>query len=133
MRLRAPPQNLFDDAAAPGEANYLRFHLSPNSTIALGARVKRSGREFVGDQREFLLLEKEPGNQSPYERLLTDAMAGDDALFSREDAIEAAWAVVEPVLRDYPPVEVYAPGSWGPPAANDFIAADGGWRNPERS
>ncbi len=115
------------------DANSLRFHLSPHSTIALAARVKRAGKEFVGEQREFLLLEEEPGEQSPYERLLADAMDGDGALFAREDAIEAAWAAVEPVLVEHPPVHLYAPGSWGPPAANHFIAADGGWRNPERA
>jgi glucose-6-phosphate 1-dehydrogenase len=131
VRLKPPPQNLFADAAVREDANHLRFHLSPNATIALAARVKRAGREFVGDQREFSLLEEEPVEQSPYERLLTDAMAGDGALFAREDAIEAAWAVVEPVLALHPAVHEYAPGSWGPPAANHFIAADGGWRNPQ--
>ena len=131
VRLKAPPQNLFGDAAVREDANYLRFHLSPHSTIALGARVKRAGKEFAGDQREFSLLEEEPGEQTPYERLLTDAMNGDGALFTREGAIEAAWAVVETVLTEHPPVIVYEPGSWGPPAANHFIAADGGWHNPE--
>ena len=131
VRLKAPPQNLFGDAAVQEDANTLRFHLSPHSTIALAARVKRAGKEFVGDQREFLLLEEEAGEQSPYERLLTDAMDSDGALFAREDAIEAAWAVVEPVLVEHPAVHLYERGSWGPPAANHFIAADGGWRNPE--
>jgi glucose-6-phosphate 1-dehydrogenase len=130
VRLKPPPQNLFGDAAVPGEANYLRFHLSPHSTIALAARVKHAGKEFTGEQVEFSLLEEEPGEQSPYERLLGDAMAGDGALFTREDAIEAAWAVVEPVLLEHPRVHLYEPGSWGPVAANDFIAADGGWHNP---
>jgi glucose-6-phosphate 1-dehydrogenase len=131
VRLKAPPQNLFADSAVRDEANYLRFHLSPHSTIALGARVKRAGKEFAGDQREFRLQEEEPGEQSPYERLLTDAMNGDDALFAREGAIEAAWAVVEPVLAEHPASIVYAQGNWGPPAANHFIALDGGWYNPE--
>ena len=131
VRLKPPPQNLFGDAAAPENANYLRFRLSPHSTIALAARVKRAGKAFVGEQREFSLLEEEPDEQSPYERLLADAMEGDGALFAHEDAIEAAWAVVEPVLDERPPVEIYAAGSWGPPAASNFIAADGGWRNPE--
>jgi glucose-6-phosphate 1-dehydrogenase len=130
VRLKPPPQNLFADAAEGEDANHLRFHLSPNATIAIAARVKRAGKEFVGDQREFSLLEEEPVGQSPYERLLTDAMEGDGALFARDDAIEAAWAVVEPVLTLHPEVHLYAPGSWGPPAANHFIAGDGGWRNP---
>tara|TARA_R110001599_G_scaffold133506_1_gene311008 strand:- start:39 stop:1445 length:1407 start_codon:yes stop_codon:yes gene_type:complete len=133
VRLKAPPQNLFADAAEQERGNYLRFHLSPRSTIALAARVKRSGKQFIGEQHEFSLLEEEPGEMSPYERLLTDVMDGDGALFSREDAIEAAWAVVEPVLVEHPSVHIYAPGTWGPAAANHFIAADGGWRNPEQA
>ncbi len=131
VRFKPPPQNLFADSADTDEANYLRLHLSPHSTIALAARVKRAGREFVGEQKEFALLEEEPGEQSPYERLLTDAMHGDGALFAREAAVEAAWAVVEPVLDKHGPAIVYPQGSWGPPAANHFIAADGGWHNPE--
>jgi glucose-6-phosphate 1-dehydrogenase len=131
VRLKAPPQSLFGNAAVHEDDNYLRFRLSPHSTIALAARVKRPGKEFVGEQREFALLEVEPDVRSPYERLLADAMDGDGALFAREDAIEAAWAVVEPVLVEHPPVHTYSPGSWGPPAAKYFIAADGGWRNPE--
>src|SRR5579862_9320663 len=87
VELKVPPQRLFgDSASATGRANYLRFRLSPNSAIALAARVKLPGKEFVGDQRELYLLEEQPGEEEPYERLLTDAMAGDGALFTREDA-----------------------------------------------
>lgn len=131
VRLKAPPQNLFGDSAVPEDANYLRFHLSPHSTIALAARTKSAGKEFAGEQREFTLLEEEPGEQSPYERLLGDAIEGDSALFTREDAIEAAWAVVDPVLVSHAPVHFYEKGSWGPPAANHFISGDGGWHDPE--
>ncbi len=130
VRFKPPPQNLFADAAVGEDANHLRFHLSPNATIALGARVKRAGKAYIGDQREFLLLEEAAGEQSPYERLLSDALEGDSALFAREGAIEAAWAVVEPVLVEHAAVHFYAQGSWGPPAADHFIATDGGWRNP---
>ncbi len=133
VRLKPPPQNLFGDAAVCDEANHLRFHLSPSSTIALAARVKRPGKAFVGEQREFSLLEELTEVQSPYERLLADAMAGDGALFAREDAIEAAWAVVEPVLVHHPSVHTYEPGTWGPAAANHFIAGDGGWHNPKNT
>ena len=102
VELKPPPQRLFADSApATGRANYLRFRLSPNSAIALAARVKRAGKEFVGDQRELYLVEEQPGEEAPYERLLGDAMAGDGALFTREDAVEAAWAVVDPVLKTH--------------------------------
>ena len=90
-----------------GLANYLRFRLAPSSAVALAARVKRAGKEFVGDQRELYLVEEQPGAESPYERLLGDAMAGDGALFTREDAVEAAWAVVEPVLKTHHRVRPY--------------------------
>ena len=99
-------------------ANYLRFRLSPSSAIALAARVKRAGKEFVGDQRELYLFEEQPGEESPYERLLGDAMAGDGALFTREVAVEAAWAVVEPVLETHHPSRPYNRGSWGPKEAD---------------
>src|SRR6202023_2638807 len=119
-----------DSAPAAGEANYLRIRLSPNSALALAARVKRVGKEFVGDQRELYLLDHQPGEEAPYERLLTDAMAGDGALFTREDAVEAAWAAVDRVLKIHRRVRPYQPGSWGPKAADSLIAADGGWHNP---
>ena len=125
------PQRLFDDSLpAAGRANYLRFRLSPNTAVALAARVKRAGKEFVGDQRELYLSEEQPGVETPFERLLSDAMAGNGALFTREDAVEAAWTVVAPVLDKHNPVHPYKPGSWGPKQADALIAADGGWHNP---
>jgi glucose-6-phosphate 1-dehydrogenase len=131
VELKPPPQRLFDDSvSAEGRANYLRFRLSPNTAVALAARVKRAGKEFVGDQRELYLLNEQRGEQSPYERLLTDAMAGDGALFTREDAVEAAWAVVDPVLDLPRTVYPYKPGSWGPKQADTLIAADSRWHNP---
>jgi glucose-6-phosphate 1-dehydrogenase len=129
--LKPPPQRLFADSApARGPTNYLRFRLSPNSAVALAARVKRAGKAFVGDQRELFLLEERPGEDAPYARLLGDAMAGKGALFTREDAVEAAWAVVDPVLTKHPRVVPYKRGSWGPKEAETLIAADGGWHNP---
>ncbi|MDA8328590.1 MAG: glucose-6-phosphate dehydrogenase [Betaproteobacteria bacterium] len=131
VELKPPPQRLFDDSApADGRANYLRFRLSPNSAVALAARVKHAGKEFVGDQRELYLLDEQPEERTPYERLLGDAMLGDGALFTREDAVEAAWAVVAPVLGTHHPVIPYEPGSWGPKQADMLIAADGSWYNP---
>ena len=133
VELKPPPQRLFDDSApVAGRANYLRFRLSPNSAVALAARVKRAGKEFVGDQRELYLLDEQPGEETPYERLLGDAMAGDGALFTREDAVEAAWAVVDPVLKAHHRARHYKPGSWGPKQADALIAADGSWHNPIR-
>ncbi|MEP6754586.1 MAG: glucose-6-phosphate dehydrogenase [Chthonomonadales bacterium] len=132
VQLKPPPERLFADSdPATGRANYLRFQLSPKSAIALAARVKHPGQEFVGDQRELYLLEEQAGIESPYERLLGDAMAGDGALFTREDAVEAAWKVVEPVLKVHHPALTYARGTWGPKEADALIAKDGGWHNPK--
>jgi glucose-6-phosphate 1-dehydrogenase len=131
VELKPPPQRLFDDSApVAGRANYLRFRLSPNSAVALAARVKRAGKEFAGDQRELYLLDEQPGEETPYERLLGDAMAGDGALFTGEDAVEAAWAVVDPVLNTHHRARPYKPCSWGPKQADALIAADGSWHNP---
>ncbi|WP_020476457.1 glucose-6-phosphate dehydrogenase [Zavarzinella formosa] len=131
VELKPPPQALFGDAnPTTGRANYLRFRLAPDSAIAISARVKRAGKEFVGDQRELFLSEELAGVESPYERLLGDALAGDGALFTREDAIEAAWAVVDRVLKSHDPCHAYVRGSWGPTQADDLIAPDGIWHNP---
>lgn len=131
VELKPPPQRLFDDSrSANGRANYLRFRLSPRSAVALAARVKRAGKEFTGDQRELFLLDEQPEEQAPYERLLGDAMAGDGALFAREECLEAAWVVVDPVLTKHHKVTPYKPGSWGPKQADALITADGRWHNP---
>lgn len=132
VELKPPPQALFADSTpTKGRPNYLRFRISPNSAVALAARVKRKGKEFVGDQGELFLVEEEPGEESPYERLLGDAMAGDGALFTREDAVEAAWTVVEPILKTHHRVRPYKRGSWGPKETNALIAPDGHWQNPK--
>jgi glucose-6-phosphate 1-dehydrogenase len=132
VQLRAPPQQLFDDSHPTDDrANYVRFRLQPISAIALAARVKHPGKEFVGDQRELYLCEDMANEEAPYERLLGDAMAGDGALFTSQDAVEAAWAVVEPVLAQHHPSLTYQPGTWGPKAADALIAGQVGWHNPQ--
>ena len=131
VQMQPPPQRLFDDSGpAGGRANYFRFRLQPEASIALAARIKRPGKEFVGVQRELYLSEDDPSTMSTYERLLGDAMAGDGALFTDEDAVMAAWRVVEPVLSEHGPALPYQPASWGPLEADALIASDGGWREP---
>jgi glucose-6-phosphate 1-dehydrogenase len=131
VELKQPPQALFTDSVpADGRANYLRFRLAPNPVIALAARVKHPGEEFVGDQRELLLLNAQPNEEQPYERLLGDAMAGAGALFTREDTVEAAWAVVDPVLEVHGSAHPYPPGGWGPKHADRLIRPHGRWHNP---
>jgi glucose-6-phosphate 1-dehydrogenase len=132
VELQPPPQRLFDDSApSDGRTNYLRFRISPSSAVALAARVKVAGKEFIGEQQELYLLDEQPEEEGPYERLLSDAMAGDQALFSREDAVEAAWAALDRVLKTHRPAIPYRKGSWGPKEADALIAPNIGWHNPE--
>jgi glucose-6-phosphate 1-dehydrogenase len=132
VELKPSPQRLFTDSdPTTGRANYLRFRLSPSSAIGLAARVKTPGKDFVGAQQELFLSEEQPGEEAPYERLLSDAMAGDGALFTREDAVEAAWTVVEPVLKRHPRARPYDRLSWGPKAADGLLAPGDKWHNPD--
>jgi glucose-6-phosphate 1-dehydrogenase len=132
VELKSPPQELFADSASENSSqrNYLRFRISPASEISLAARVKVPGKEFVGEQKELFLLEERSGEETPYERLLTDAITGDGALFTREDAIEAAWAVVDPVIENHHRSLSYPCCSWGPKQADALIEPDSRWHNP---
>jgi glucose-6-phosphate 1-dehydrogenase len=131
VQLKPSPQRLFADSApTAGRANYLRFRLSPTASIALAARIKDPGKEFIGTQQELYLCEHLAGQEPPYERLLRDAMAGDGALFTREDAVEAAWTVVDGVLKKHKPVRSYRRGTWGPKEANALLAPGDTWHAP---
>ena len=132
VELKAPPQKVFADSEpAPSDTNYVRFRLNPDVAIALGARAKLPGEDFVGKQFELYLCNQFPDEMTPYERLLGDAMAGESLLFAREDGVEAAWAVVDPVLTNQTRALVYPIHSWGPAAADALIAGDGGWHDPD--
>jgi len=131
VELKPAPQRLFADAApTTGGSNYFRFRISPGSAIAVAARIKRVGEEFRGERKELYLTEDQPGEELPYERLLGDAMAGDGALFTREDSVEAAWAAVDPILTNHHRSRPYKPRSWGPKEADALIEANGSWHNP---
>jgi len=130
VELRAPPTNVFGERAAVRRPNHVRFRLGPDVSIAIGARSKLAGTAMQGRDVELFVTQEQGDAMEAYERLIADAMAGDPALFAREDEVEAAWAIVDPVLRDAPPVYRYEPGSWGPREADDLIAGPCGWHNP---
>jgi len=98
--------------------------------IALAARVKRADEQFLGDQRELSLLNAQPNEEAPYERLLGDALAGEGALFTGEESVEAAGTVVDPVLELHHHAHPYQPGSWGPTQADALIAPHARRHNP---
>ncbi|MFZ1135627.1 MAG: glucose-6-phosphate dehydrogenase [Candidatus Korobacteraceae bacterium] len=114
------------------DRNYYRFRLGPDFELSVGARVKRPGPSMVPMPVELTAVKfAASAEMEAYERLLTDAMKGDQLLFVRQDAVEAAWAIVEPILGDCCPVETYEPGTWGPPDARELAADIGGWHDPE--
>ncbi|MEP6574671.1 MAG: glucose-6-phosphate dehydrogenase, partial [Gemmatimonadota bacterium] len=116
---------------APGKTNYVRFRLSPDVAIAIGAQVKRPGEQMISEPAEFMIAQQPHGDEmGPYERLLGDALDGDATFFAREDSVEAAWSIVGPVLGDVTPAVEYAPGSWGPREAEQLTADVGGWHEP---
>jgi len=130
VELKRPPMTKI----AAGNGNYLRMRLSPELSIGLGVRVKKAGEAMIGEPTELMFVQHPTCDEmSAYERLLGDAMAGDATLFARQDAVEAAWAVVDPVLGDVTQLQTYTPGSWGPAEADRLTAKVGGWAQPKAS
>jgi glucose-6-phosphate 1-dehydrogenase len=125
VELKQPPRDIFGEhLPCP---NYLRFRLGPEMAIAVGTRILRPGAvrgEMVGQDKELLAMEDPKLETLPYERLLDDAMHGDQSLFARADEIEAQWRVVDPVLGNVVPLRMYDPGTWGPSEAAPFSHED---------
>src|SRR5947208_15073850 len=129
VKLRQPPLDSLGDESS----NHFRFRLGPGGiSLSLSARVKRPGEELVSKPAHLSAVEEPKADEvNAYERLLGDAMRGDGMLFVREDAVEAAWAIVDPIPGNATALHQYEPGSWRPREA-DRLAPDGGrWHNPE--
>ena len=130
VTLRCPPQRVFSGVelqAAP--PNYVRFRLGPEVEIALGAQV-RGGERGQGNSVELLVCKDRDALMEPYDRLLGAAMDGDPVLFARQDEVETAWSIVDPILEKPSPLYEYDPGSWGPREAEALLADAGGWHEP---
>jgi glucose-6-phosphate 1-dehydrogenase len=130
VELKRPPQDVFD-TIPQSQADYFRFRLSPDVSISLGARAKLPGEAMAGERLELVVQQTHADEMKPYERLLGDALRGDPTLFVREDSVEAAWNVVDPVLGSATPVHEYDPNTWGPMEADRIIADNGGWHDPK--
>jgi glucose-6-phosphate 1-dehydrogenase len=129
VKLRQPP-SIFSDTPPPH--NYFRFRITPDLEIAAGALVKRAGNEVHGKMKELMITDTaDPEEMTAYEELLEDAMHGNQVHFSRQDYVEEAWRIVDPVLGEATPVCFYKRGSWGPTEADQLAAKDGGWFNPK--
>jgi glucose-6-phosphate 1-dehydrogenase len=130
VELDLPPT--FDDASLV--ANHWRFRVNPEMSIALGAMVKKPGDTMLGEAMELMLSHFEEGvEMGAYERLLGDALKGDATLFAREDSVETAWRIVDPILDGAVSVETYEPNTWGPKSAQTSLVPPGGWHDPVTS
>jgi glucose-6-phosphate 1-dehydrogenase len=127
-RLRQPPQIFSRDPLPP---NYVRFRVSPEMAIGIGANVRLPGEVPRGVPVEMLATQPTKAEDIlPYEELLADAIVGNQARFARADYVEDAWRILDPLLKNLPPVRSYKPGTWGPVEAEKLAEADGGWLNP---
>ena len=133
VELKRPPQVVFSEPA-PLVGNCVRFRLNPEVSITINARTKTPGEGMSGHPVNLSVSEEpaqgKAGRMGPYERLLGDAMAGDATLFARQDVVEAAWAIVDPVIHGPSSMFDYDPGSWGPSEADALVAEVGGWNVP---
>ena len=128
IRLRRPPKVFPSGVITP---NHFRFRISPEVTLALGMMEKSSDDEMRGEPIEMLAIRNARADEmDAYERVLRDAMAGDATLFAREDYVEEAWRIVDPVLKADTPVYEYEPGTWGPSEVEERIVPADGWHNP---
>jgi glucose-6-phosphate 1-dehydrogenase len=111
--------------------NFWRFLFSPRIEVGLNIQVKADGERMVGQGLELMAVDQSPDEMTPYERLIGDALRGDQTLFARQDVVEEAWRIVDPILGSKVPVHRYKPGTWGPEAANEILLPDGGWHAPQ--
>jgi glucose-6-phosphate 1-dehydrogenase len=128
--LRHPPQRVFEEPEPP-DGDYVRFRLTPDMSISIGARAKMPGEAMVGEAVELFASHRSGTERPPYQRLIGDAWRGDQSLFAREDTVEAAWRIVDGVLGDRVAVEEYEPGTWGPASAARLLGAREHWHDPE--
>ncbi len=129
VELKRPPVDVFPERE-PVDANYLRFRLTPDMSISLGARAKKPGERMVGEPVELFASHYSGTEVPPYQRLIGDAVAGEQVLFAREDTVEAAWRIVDPVLDPHDSPHGYRRGSWGPKAADALLPPGMRWHTP---
>ncbi len=128
-RLRRPPATNMTDRDAP--QNYVRFRISPEMTIAMAVSVTPPSGVGKGEEVELVACRHpQPGEMEAYERVLTDALAGDATLFARQDYVEEAWRIVDPILKATTPIYSYQPHTWGPKEVDATVVPPGGWDNP---
>ena len=130
VEFKRPPIEIFSEIV-PTTSGHLRMRISPEIEIGMGVRVKTPGERMTGNDVELMLTEQAACDMPPYERLLGDAMRGQNELFARQDVVEAQWRAVGPILGNAAPFYQYQPVTWGPPEAQQLINNDGPWIDPK--
>jgi len=129
VQFHRPPDVVFTEEQAPFH-DFVRFLFSPRIEIGIGMQVKIDGERMVGEPMELKVVDQQPDEMTPYERLIGDAIRGDQALFARQDVVEQGWRIVENILGNAAPVHLYKKGTWGPEEVNEVLLPSGGWHAP---
>jgi glucose-6-phosphate 1-dehydrogenase len=130
VQFHRPPDVVFTEEQAPFH-NFVRFLFSPRIEIGIGMQVKIDGERMVGEPVELKVVDQQPDEMTPYERLIGDAIRGDQALFARQDVVEEGWRIVEKIISNSGPVHTYKKGTWGPEEVNEVLLPSGGWHGPK--
>ena len=130
VQFHRPPDVVFPEEQAPFH-DFVRFLFSPRIEIGIGMQVKIDGERMVGEPVELKVVDQKPDEMTPYERLIGDAIRGDQALFARQDVVEEGWRIVEKIISNSGPVHRYQKGTWGPEEVNEVLLPSGGWHAPK--
>ena len=130
VQFHRPPDVVFPEEQAPFH-DFVRFLFSPRIEIGIGMQVKIDGERMVGELVELKVVDQKPDEMTPYERLIGDAIRGDQALFARQDVVEEGWRIVEKIISNSGPVHRYQKGTWGPEEVNEVLLPSGGWHAPK--
>lgn len=130
VQFHRPPDVVFPEEQAPFH-DFVRFLFSPRIEIGIGMQVKIDGERMVGEPVELKVVDQQPDEMTPYERLIGDAIRGDQALFARQDVVEEGWRIVEKIISNSGPVHRYQKGTWGPEEVNEVLLPSGGWHAPK--
>lgn len=129
VEFHRPPPVVFP-RSPQAHHNFVRFRFSPRIEIGINLEVKMAGERMVGEPVELLVVDQQPDEMTPYERLIGDALHGDGSLFARQDVVEEGWRIVDDILGDAVPMHLYEPKTWGPEESQDLLLPPGGWHNP---
>jgi glucose-6-phosphate 1-dehydrogenase len=129
VRFKHPPRDIFGLAPLPRN-NELRFRVWPETAVTLTLAGKKPGPGWEPQMQELTFAQQPGSDQRPYDRLIGAALDGERWLFAKQDTVEAAWKIVDPVLGDVVPVHPYAKGSWGPKEADRLLPSRDMWHDP---